>query len=82
MKNNPKAKNALGKLYYLGEHVDQDEKKAIQYFKEAAYGNYTDGQYNYGVALLKNDKEKEAGMKFINMAATLGHTLAMFHLGI
>lgn len=54
---------------------------AIEYFKEAAYANYTDGQYNYGVTLLKNDKDKELGMNFINLAAMQGHTLAMFHLG-
>lgn len=82
MRNNPKAKNALGKLYYTGELVEKDERKAIELFKEAAAANYTDGQYNYGVTLLKNDKEKEIGMNFINLAAMQGHTLAMFHLGL
>ena len=71
----------IGKLYYLGELVHKDEALAIEYFKEAAYGNHTDGQYNYGVALFQNEKDKGAALNLINMAALQGHTLAMFHLG-
>lgn len=69
-------------MYYTGELVTKDEKLAIEYFKESAYMNYTDGQYNYGVTLLKQEKDKELAMSFINNAALQGHTLAMFHLGI
>lgn len=74
--------SSKGKLHYVGEVVEKEERMAVEYFKEAAYSNYTDGQYNYGVTLLKNEREKETAMKFINAAAMSGHTLAMFHLGI
>ena len=61
----------------------KNEKLALDYFRESAFGNYSDGQYNYGVFLMKqNPKEKDKALKYINTAAFSGHTLALFHLGM
>jgi TPR repeat protein len=70
-------------MYYYGYGVSKNKEKGIEYFKEAAGLNNTDGFYNYAMALLDNGGEtnKQAATPYLNLAAYQGHTQAMFHLG-
>lgn len=43
--NHPKALCLLGKLYYNGRGVPQDDKKAFEYFEKSAKGGYAGGIY-------------------------------------
>ncbi len=43
--NHPKALCLLGKLYYNGRGVPQDDKRAFEYFEKSAKGGYAGGQY-------------------------------------
>lgn len=44
--NDAEALNLLGELYYLGKYVDKDEKKAENYFLEAAQAGSVTAEYN------------------------------------
>jgi len=78
----PKAHTTLGQIYQNGDYVSRNETLALNYFEEASRTNYSDAQYNYGMALMssnKNEFEKAAGL--ISSAANQGHSLALYHIG-
>ena len=45
----PLAQNKLGLIYYLGENVEQDSNKALEWYGKAAEQEFADAQYNLGV---------------------------------
>lgn len=83
-KENADALYHLGDMYKSGEHIDQDFKKASEYFHKAARQGHANAQFElaqmyhrgYGVAedLLKAASLYEKG-------AEQGHTESQFHLG-
>mmetsp|Transcript_25420 Transcript_25420/g.31151 ORF Transcript_25420/g.31151 Transcript_25420/m.31151 type:complete len:293 (-) Transcript_25420:1680-2558(-) len=66
----------LGVAYYQGEGVNEDERKALEYFKQAAQTEHTGAMYMLGDSLLEGigcQKDTEAAVEWLYKAAEKGH---------
>lgn len=83
--NNPKAQNFMGWLYYEGERVQQDYKKAFTLFSKSAQSQYTDALFMLGVMYNKGqgiNKDEARGFHYFKLAADKGDEYALFNIGI
>ena len=74
----------LGELYFDGVAVPRDAKKAFGYFKEAAEGGNSLGQYRLAVCYLSGNcviKDDKQGLFWIQKAADSGLSHAEYALG-
>ncbi len=62
----------LSCMYYDGEGVEKDMKRAINHFEEAAIGGHPEARHNLGVEEWNNDRFERAKNHFI-IAANLGY---------
>jgi TPR repeat protein len=66
----------LGWMYYEGEGVEKDEKKAVYHYEKAAIGGHPNARHNLGC----NEEEKgniERAVKHYIIAANLGYEGSM-----
>ena len=61
----------LAVMYYEGDGVEKDEKKASYHWEEAAIGGHPDARHNLGVIEMDNGRPERAVKHFI-IAANLG----------
>lgn len=74
------AQNALGVMYQLGVgSLEVDLEQAAELFKKSAERKHAGGLVNH--ALMVFDKQPEAGLASLNLAAEKGHLLAHYYLG-
>ncbi|QIM63634.1 hypothetical protein A1D29_10205 [Pasteurellaceae bacterium Orientalotternb1] len=82
----PEAQFALGKLYFLGEHLPKSYGKAFHWFSLAAENQHPDAMfllsafYFNGYGGLPKDEEK--GRMWLKDAANLSQPQALFMLGL
>ena len=80
---NPVGQSGLGLMYLHGKGVDQDYKKAFDYFRKAAEQNWVDGQlqlgnmYYHGLGV---NPDYKMAVKYFNLASQSGHILAFYNL--
>ena len=70
----------LGVSYYYGNGVNQDYKKAVQYYQRAAAKGHPFGMYNLAVACENGNgtpQDMDKAFKFYQMAAELGVNMAI-----
>jgi len=70
----------LGVSYYYGNGVNQDYKKAVQYYQKAAAKNHPFGMYNLAVACESGNgtpKDINKAIKYYEMAADKGVNMAI-----
>jgi len=72
----PAANFCLGGMYYKGNGVEKDEKKAIHRLEQAAIGGHPDARYLLADYELRNGRPDRAVNHFI-IAANLGSDLAL-----
>jgi len=83
---NAEAQHDLAAIYIAGHGgVEQDYKRAAQWFEEAAHGGVANARYNLGVLYhqgigLKQDLK--TAFAWYETAAALGHPEAQYNLGI
>ena len=81
----PLAQAALGVMYYHGQGVQQDFKKARKWFQLAAKQKHSQAQFILGLMYAKGDgvkqNDKEAS-KWYQLAANQGFAEAQFLLGL
>jgi len=73
------AHNQLSQLYYNGEGVERDMKKAVHHLEEAAIGGNPLARFNLGVVSTRDRKFNRAVKHFI-IAARQGHDGALEQL--
>lgn len=86
---NPAAQYQLGLLYYSGNGVPEDEKKAVQLLTGSAQQGNVEAMYQLGNAYtfgsqtpqLVGDADVEAA-KWYYLAATQGHADAQYSMGL
>ena len=66
----------LGDLYYHGQGVEKDEKKAVYHWEHAAIGGHPGARHNLAVHEMKNGMFERAAKHHI-IAANLGADLAL-----
>ena len=62
-------------MYYLGDGVDVNYKKAIEWYKKAAEQGYADAQYNLGIMYENGhgvDQDDSMAMRWYAKAAAQG----------
>ena len=62
----------LGVMYHQGGGVEQDMKKAIHHYEEAAIGGHTEARHNLGTIENNNYLRYERAVKHYIIAASLG----------
>ncbi len=70
-----------GALYFNGEGVEKDEKKAYEYLYEAVHQNVTEAYYNFAIVSQSLGEDIRTVRKYIATAAEHGNSLALFHHG-
>lgn len=80
------AQHDLGAIYTAGHAgVERDFDRAIQWFRESAFGGISNARYNLGVLYhqgLGIDKDMEQAIEWYQAASYLGHPEAQYNLGI
>lgn len=79
----PAAQTLIGEIYWNGQGVARDRKKAMEWYRFGAEGGNRDAQFALGNALLQGQHvklNKEEGRKFLEMSAKAGHVRAAFNL--
>jgi TPR repeat protein len=77
----PPAQSALGKCYYYGIGVEQNEDQAIELFRRSAENNNARGCYYYGMILEFSDTPHEA-IAFYQRSADANDPFGQCALGI
>ena len=80
---NVKAQISLANMYYIGDDVLKDYKKAAKWFRKAAEQGYVSAQYNLGVLYENGDgvlKDYKEAAKWYHKAADQGDAEAQFGL--
>ena len=81
---NVNAQYYIGKLYYKGEVIEKDYKKAFEYLKKAADDGNVNAQYYIGTLYYKGkgiEKDYEKAFEYLKKAADKGHIDAQYNLG-
>jgi len=73
------AHNQLSQLYYFGEGVERDVKKAVHHLEEAAIGGHPRARFNLGVVSTRDGKSSRAVKHYI-IAASQGNDDALEQL--
>ena len=79
------AQNNLGLMYDLGQGVEQDYKKAIEWYEKAAEQGYAKAQYNLGIIYHKGqgvEKDYVQAVMWYEKAAEQGDADAQYKLGL
>jgi uncharacterized protein len=79
------AQYGLGSIYYLGDGVPQDYKKAVYWLTKAAEQGHYEAQYNLGVMYHEGKvvvQDNKQAVYWYKKAAEQGYTLAQFNLGL
>lgn len=71
---------SLGMLYYSGEGVKLDKKKARRLFRLAADRGQAQAQVNLGCSLV--DIDKEEAYRYLQLAAAQGHLDGVYSVGM
>ena len=83
-KGNALAQLELGRLYYMGDGVNKDYKKAIEWFRKAAEQGNAKAQWNLGLCYKNGkgvDKNYGKAVAWSRKAAEQGNASAQFYLG-
>jgi len=83
-KNFTPALNNIGMMYFLGNGVDKNLTKAIEYLGKAAVQNHKNAQFYLAISLSKIDNEKFHGeiMKWLKKSANNNFQKAQLLLGL
>ncbi|USG62923.1 hypothetical protein NBZ79_08025 [Sneathiella marina] len=84
-KNDPAAMRNVGHIYRRGLGVDQDYKKALNWYKRAATLGFDRAQANVGDMYLKGEgvpQDYEQAVQWFARAAQQGHVLSQYNLGL
>lgn len=80
------AANKLGDAYYYGrEGAGKDKSKAVAYYRLAAEGGNSEGQYNLGYCYLHGvgvQANAGLGMEWLRKSSTNGYTTADYEIGM
>ncbi len=79
----PAAQTLIAELYWNGQGVSRDPKKALEWYRFGAEGGNREAQFALGNALLQGKVvklDKKEGRKFLEMAAKAGHVRGAFNL--
>ena len=82
---NASAQSELGKMYYSGNGVIQNYKKAFEWHEKAALQGNCDSQYALGVMYYKGEsisKNFEKAFEWYEKAALQDHTYSQYMLGM
>ena len=63
----------LSGLYFLGQGVEKDEKKALYHLEEAAIGGHVEARHNLGRFEGENNGNMDRAFKHFTIAANMGH---------
>lgn len=78
---NAEAQAYVGKMYLMGQGVDQDRDRALKLFKESAAQGNADSEFMLGsIYLLSHDNIPE-GLKWLRLSADQGNQDAQLLLG-
>lgn len=79
-----KANVVLGNFYYYGYGVESNPRTALTYFKKAARGKITSGQYMAGLLYVSESdfQDVDKGIEYLEKAAERDHKTANFMLGV
>ncbi|KAK8843265.1 hypothetical protein M9Y10_025120 [Tritrichomonas musculus] len=82
--NNRNALNKLGKMYEKGILKDENNQKALFYYKKLADLGNSDGQNKYGMLLLHNSdsEQKKLGLFYLQKSANQGNVRGMCNYGV
>ena len=83
--NDPDALFNLGLLYKNGQGVPKDIRKAMDYFKQAAWYGSVDAAYNLGVLYMDKTygfPSKKDALNWWTQAAEAGHPESQYNLGV
>jgi len=83
--NDPAAMRNVGHIYRRGLGVDQDYKKALNWYKRAATLGFDRAQANVGDMYLKGEgvpQDYEQAVQWFAKAAQQGHVLSQYNLGL
>jgi hypothetical protein len=76
--------NSIGDAYYYGNGVDQDFKKAVEFYNLSAEQGYFEAQYNLGICYENGkgvDENIEKAFEFYNLSAEQGNIDGFFKIG-
>ena len=77
------AQNNLGRMYYEGQGVPEDNKTALKWYRLAVEKGYAEAQYNLGKMYQKGNgvpKDYKTALKWYRLAAEQGESSAQFTL--
>lgn len=80
----PRAELAIGRIYHLGQGVEQSDEKALYWFQRAADAGLANAQYYLGVMYATGsgtDVDHAAAARWLLAAAEQGDPRAQFGLG-
>ncbi|MBL4906876.1 MAG: sel1 repeat family protein [Sneathiella sp.] len=83
--NDPAAMRNIGHLYRRGLGVEQNFKKALSWYKQAAEMGFDRAQANLATMYLKGegvDQNYKKASEWFSRAARNGHTIAQYNLGL
>ena len=75
----------LGCMYYEGDGIELDKKKALKYYTQSSKQGHAEAQYNLGCLYYGGDgieRDKGEAQKFWELAAAQGHQGAQNNLAI
>lgn len=84
-KRNAEARFRLGKRYYLGDGLAQNQKDAVKWYRMAAQQGHAEAQYNLGKCYESGtgvEQNYQKALKWYNKAAEQGHADAQYQLGV
>ncbi|MFD2165926.1 tetratricopeptide repeat protein [Thalassotalea euphylliae] len=83
-RGHPLAMLTLGQFYHHGYGTEEDEKKALKYFKKAARAGYTSGQFKAGYIFMTSEELRDIGdaTYYLEKAAKYDYEGANFLLGM
>jgi TPR repeat protein len=75
----------LGRIYWYGKQVPKDQKKAVEYYRQAAEKNHPDALAGlgsaYGLGQGVDQKDEQAAAGYFRRAAELGSAVGQMNLG-
>jgi|GEM_PF-3800275 len=77
------AQNKLGTLYYNGQGIAKDLKKAFEWYKKAALQGLSNAQYNLGAMYFDGEgtpQDKTKALEWLEKAAAQGVTESKYYL--
>jgi len=78
---NADAQVLLGRMYMMGQGVDQDRDRAMKWFKTAAVQGNADAQFFLGSMYLLPQQDVGEGLKWLRLSAEQGMQDAQYLLG-